>query len=429
MKPISERHIHEVGKFRCFFRTRKHFCLCLTDRFVFVHDKSQNIHRFCDLSRALLTYSAILRLSLFEVKPYVITTNLPIGTVLADLAKALEGNTQCILEAPPGAGKTTIVPLALLNEPWLEGRKIIMLEPRRIAAKAAARRLQEGLRVGLQEGFQEVHVGYRIRGESTVRKETRIEVVTEGVLTKMLSSDSALSEYGLVIFDEFHERSIHADVGLGLTLLTQDLARADLRILVMSATLASLDLPRLIPDAAIVRSEGRMFPVETIYLRSKPDRPLQELVRAAVADAIRDHDGDVLVFLPGQGEIKRCLETLEKQWRDEPDVEVLTLYGDLSPEQQDRVLRPSVRGQARRVILSTSVAETSVTIDGVRTVIDAGLSREPRFDPRSGMTQLVTVPVSKDAAEQRRGRAGRTQSGWCIRLWTEQDQTSLPERR
>lgn len=372
----------------------------------------------------------------------MIPSELPIHSIIPELVRTLTENTQCILEAPPGAGKTTVVPLAFIGAPWLNGKKIIMLEPRRIAAKAASRRLQVGLQVGLRVGLrvgsprsspesspEGLHVGYRVRGDSTVRKDSVIEVVTEGVLTRMLTADPSLSEYGLVIFDEFHERSIHADVGLGLTLLTQELERPDLRVMVMSATLSNLDLHTVMPNAAVVKSEGRSFPVETIYLNSATDRPLPTLVTAAVSDAIRDHDGDVLVFLPGQAEIRRSMEALEQRFRGTDGVELLTLYGDLSPEQQDRVLRPSERGQARRVILSTAVAETSVTIDGVRTVIDGGLSREPRFDVRSGMTQLVTVPVSQDAAEQRRGRAGRTAPGWCIRLWTEAQHANLPPRR
>lgn len=369
-------------------------------------------------------------------------SELPIHSIIPELVRTLAENTQCILEAPPGAGKTTVVPLAFIGAPWLEGKKIIMLEPRRIAAKAAANRLQVGLRVGLPVGLRvdspvsspasspaSLHVGYRVRGDSTVRKDSVIEVVTEGVLTRMLTSDPTLSEYGLVIFDEFHERSIHADVGLGLTLLTQELARPDLRVMVMSATLSNLDLHSVMPSASVVKSEGRTFPVETIYLNSATDRPLPTLITAAVSDAVRDHEGDVLVFLPGQAEIRRTMEALEQRFGKDDEVELLSLYGDLSADQQDHILRPSVRGQARRVILSTSVAETSVTIDGVRTVIDGGLSREPRFDPRSGMMQLVTVPVSQDAAEQRRGRAGRTAPGWCIRLWTEAQHANLPPRR
>lgn len=343
---------------------------------------------------------------------------LPISDHLDSIRQGLRSGAALVLEAPPGAGKTTLVPLALLEEPWLEGQKILVLEPRRLAAKAAARRMASLL--GERAGQT---VGYRVRRDTKVSSTTRIEVVTEGILTRMLVSDNQLTNVACVIFDEFHERSIHADVGLGLTRLTQDLARPDLRILVMSATLASLDLKRILPGAAAIRSEGRTYPIHDTYLKRKDDRPLPQLVAAAVADALREDEGDVLVFLPGMSEIRRCEEALRSAPAD-----VLPLYGDLAPEDQDRVLGGK-QGARRRVILSTAVAETSVTIDGISTVIDSGLAREPRFDPRSGMTQLVTVPVSKDSAEQRRGRAGRTGPGHCIRLWTEADHADLPERR
>ncbi|MFN4908287.1 MAG: ATP-dependent helicase HrpB [Bacteroidota bacterium] len=349
-------------------------------------------------------------------------TILPIHSVLPDICDVLSRNVPCILEAPPGAGKTTMVPLALVNEPWLAGKKIVMLEPRRLAAKAAARRMATLL--GEQVGQT---VGYRMRMESAVSEATRIEVVTEGVLTRQLARDPELSGVGLVIFDEFHERSLNADTGLALTLTSRALLRNELRVLVMSATIGSLNFSTIMPDAERVASQGRTFPVETIYLRSVSDKPLHELMAAAVRDAFRDDEGDILCFLPGQAEIRRTQEALLARSDALDGAEVMILHGELAADAQDAVLRPASR--VRRVILSTAIAETSLTIDGVRTVVDGGRSREPRFDPRSGMTHLTTVSVSKDAAEQRRGRAGRTAPGRCIRLWTEKEHAQLPERR
>jgi len=347
---------------------------------------------------------------------------LPILSVLPDICEVLSRNVPCILEAPPGAGKTTMVPLALLNEAWLAGKKIVMLEPRRLAAKAAARRMASLL--GEQVGQT---VGYRMRLETAVSEATRIEVVTEGVLTRQLARDPELNGVGLVIFDEFHERSLNADTGLALTLTSRALLRSDLRVLVMSATIGSLNFTTIMPDADRVTSQGRTFPVETTYLRSASDKPLHELMAAAVRDAIRDDEGDILCFLPGQAEIRRTQEALLGRSDALDGAEVMILHGELAADAQDAVLRPASR--MRRVILSTAIAETSLTIDGVRTVVDGGRSREPRFDPRSGMTHLTTVNVSKDAAEQRKGRAGRTAPGRCIRLWTERDHDQLPERR
>jgi ATP-dependent helicase HrpB len=347
---------------------------------------------------------------------------LPIEDVLEDIRDVLSRNVPCILEAPPGAGKTTMVPLALVNEPWLTGKKIVMLEPRRLAAKAAARRMASLL--GEQVGQT---VGYRMRMESAVSQATRIEVVTEGVLTRQIARDPELSGVGLVIFDEFHERSLNADTGLALTLTSRALLRNDLRVLVMSATIGTLNFSTIMPDAERVASEGRTFPVETTYLRSVSDKPLPELMAAAVRDAIRDDLGDILCFLPGQAEIRRTQEALLARSDALDGAEVMILHGELAADAQDAVLRPASR--VRRVILSTAIAETSLTIDGVRTVVDGGRSREPRFDPRSGMTHLTTVSVSKDAAEQRKGRAGRTAPGRCTRLWTEKEHGQLPERR
>ncbi|MBU3679555.1 MAG: ATP-dependent helicase HrpB [Candidatus Kapabacteria bacterium] len=347
---------------------------------------------------------------------------LPIEAVLNDIRNVLSRNLPCILEAPPGAGKTTMVPLALVNEAWLEGKKIVMLEPRRLAAKAAARRMAALLGESVGQT-----VGYRMRLETAVSEKTRIEVVTEGVLTRQLARDPELTGVGLVIFDEFHERSLNADTGLALTLTSRALLRSDLRVMVMSATIGTLNFATIMPDAEHVSSQGRTFPVETTYLRSASDKPLHELVAAAVRDAIRDESGDILCFLPGQAEIRRTQEVLLGRPDSLDAAEVMILHGELAADAQDAVLRPA--SAVRRIILSTAIAETSITIDGVRTVIDAGRSREPRFDPRSGMTHLTTVSVSKDAAEQRKGRAGRTAPGRCIRLWTEKEHGQLPERR
>ena len=340
---------------------------------------------------------------------------LPIEPVLPRLLQTLRSGQGAVLQAPPGAGKTTRVPLALLAEPWLEGRRIVMLEPRRLAARNAASFMarQLGEPVGAT-------VGYRIRFDTRVSERTRIEVVTEGVLTRLLQEDPALELYGIVIFDEFHERSIHADLGLALTLQSRALLRADLRILVMSATLAGEPVARLLGNVPVITSEGRSFPVETSYL----DRPRSGYVEPVVAQHVRralaDHEGDVLVFLPGAAEIHRTQAQLE----DVSDAAVLPLFGNLTQAEQDRAIAPSPPGQ-RKVVLATSIAETSLTIEGVRVVIDAGLMRVPRFDVRTGMTRLDTIAVTRSSADQRRGRAGRLAPGVCYRLWTRYEQDTL----
>ncbi len=341
---------------------------------------------------------------------------------MPQLLDAVAAEHTVLLEAPPGAGKTTVVPPALLDAPWLGTQKILMLEPRRLAAKAAAQRMAQlrGEKVGET-------IGYRMRHETAVGPRTRIEVMTEGVLARRLVRQPELPGVGLVIFDEFHERSIHADLGLALTMLSRSLVRADLRILVMSATLDVDALHRVVPDAPVVRNHGRSFPVDVRYLRSDPERPLPDLVAAGVRDALRDDEGDVLCFLPGQAEIRRTRDLLEASTSVRESAEVLVLHGELKGEEQDHIIRPS--GQTRRVILSTAIAETSITIAGVRVVIDGGRSREPRYDARSGMAHLSTVSVSKDAAEQRKGRAGRTAPGVCYRLWTSAEQDRLPDHR
>jgi ATP-dependent helicase HrpB len=343
---------------------------------------------------------------------------LPIDAALPALRAALRAHASAVLQAPPGAGKTTHVPLALLAEPWLDGARIVMLEPRRLAARAAARRMAQLLGEPVGET-----VGYRVRMDTRVSARTRVEVVTEGVLTRFLQSDAALEGTGLVIFDEFHERSLHADLGLALALQSQQLLRADLRLLVMSATLDGAAVARLLGDAPTVTSEGRAFPVETRWLGRRPDRKPEAAVAAAVREALAREPGDVLAFLPGGGEIRRAAALLEGGGLP-PGTYVAPLYGDLPQDAQDRAIAPSAPGE-RKVVLATSIAETSLTIEGVTVVVDAGLARVPRFSPASGMTRLETVRVSRAGAEQRRGRAGRLAPGVCYRLWEKHEHHHL----
>jgi len=340
---------------------------------------------------------------------------LPIGAVIPELKAALNSCGAAVLQAPPGAGKTTVVPLELLNEAWLGGRKIVMLEPRRLAARAAAQRLAENL--GEEVGQT---VGYRIRLDTKVGPTTRIEVVTEGILTRLLQSDPELQAYGLVIFDEFHERSLHADTGLAFTLESRAALREDLRLLVMSATLDGGPVAELLSGCPLVTSEGRAWPVETRYLGSaKPGERLETRVAAAVRQALREESGSILVFLPGEAEIRRSAELLT-----DAGARVCPLYGSLSRSEQDQAIAPAPDGR-RKVVLATSIAETSLTIEGIRVVIDSGLRRAPRFAPASGMSRLETYPVSQAASEQRRGRAGRLEPGVCYRLWSEAEQARL----
>lgn len=342
---------------------------------------------------------------------------LPIDHALPRLRDVLRHRRAAVLQAPPGAGKTTGVPIALVDEPWLEGRVIVMLEPRRLAARAAARRM--AVLLGERPGET---VGYRVRHESVSGPATRILVVTEGVLTRMLQGDPALERFGLVVFDEFHERSIHADLGLALTIHSQSILREDLRILVMSATLEGAPVAALLGGAPIVSSEGHSHPVAVRYRARRPGARLEAEVASAVREALLAEAGDVLVFLPGAGEIRRVASLLGGI-----GAEVIPLHGNLSPEQQDRAILPSRPG-ARKVVLATSIAETSLTIEGVRVVIDSGLSRVPRYSPRIGMTRLATVRVSSASAEQRRGRAGRLAPGVCYRLWSPQEDAALAPR-
>jgi len=346
--------------------------------------------------------------------------SLPIDAVLPALRQALSQRHEAVLEAPPGAGKTTRVPLALLDEAWLSGQTILMLEPRRLAARAAAERLASEL--GQQVGQT---VGYRIRLDSKVGPNTRIEVVTEGILTRRLQSDPALDGVGLVIFDEFHLRNLDADLALALTLNGRDLFRDDapLKVLLMSATLEGERLSRLLNDAPIVTSEGRMFPVATIW--GKPQQPgeyIEPRVISTCLEALAEQTGSLLVFLPGQAEIRRVVAGLEDAFgasaSQQHEVLLCPLHGELDLNQQRAAIDPAPPGK-RKVVLATNIAETSITIDGVRVVIDAGLERVPRFDPRSGMTRLDTQRISKASATQRAGRAGRVEPGVCYRLWSE----------
>ena len=345
-------------------------------------------------------------------------SRLPIEDVLPALRRTLTEGRNALLTAAPGAGKTTRVPLALLDASWLEGKSLIMLEPRRLAARAAAHRMASML--GEPVGAT---VGYRMRLDTKVGPKTKIEVVTEGILPRLLQQDPALSTYAIVVFDEFHERSLQTDMGLALCLESQRLFRPDLRLLVMSATLNCGPVADLLGQAPVIACEGRLFPVETRYL----DQPLSGHLDAAVVQSMRrslaQDQGSLLVFLPGMAEIRRVEQKL-LDLKLAPNILIAPLHGDLPQEAQDRAIAPAPAG-TRKIVLATSIAETSLTIDGVRVVIDAGLLRVPRFDSRSGLTRLETMRVTQDSAEQRRGRAGRLEPGICSRLWTSAEDQSL----
>jgi len=337
---------------------------------------------------------------------------LPIDHALPRLLEALRAREAAVLVAPPGAGKTTRVPLVLIDEAWAKGKKILLLEPRRLAARAAAARMAATL--GEQVGDT---VGLRVRFGSKISKKTRIEVVTEGVFTRLVLDDPSLDGIAAVLFDEFHERSLDADLGLALARDVQQGLRDDLKVLVMSATLDGARVAALIGDAPVVESEGRAFPVETRYLGRDPRERIERQVADAVKRGLRADTGSLLVFLPGAGEIRRTETILKDEVRD-ADVDVVALYGALEARDQDRAISPAPKGK-RKVVLATSIAETSLTIEGVRVVIDSGLARVPRYEPDVGLTRLETVRVSRAAADQRRGRAGRTEPGICYRLWDE----------
>src|SRR5262245_32295391 len=343
---------------------------------------------------------------------------LPIDPALPELTSALRAANAAVLVAPPGAGKTTRVPLVLAAEPWAQGKKLLVLEPRRLAARAAAARMAATLREAVGAS-----VGYRVRFGSKISAATRIEVVTEGVFTRLVLDDPSLAGVAAVLFDEFHERSLEGDLGLALGRDVQQSLRANLKLLVMSATLDGARVSELLGDAPVVESAGRAFPVETRYLGRDPRAPIERQVADAVQRALRAESGSALVFVPGAGEIRRA-EALFRERVTNPDIDIVALFGALDALEQDLAISPPPRGR-RKVVLATSIAETSLTIEGVRIVIDSGLSRVPRYEPDVGLTRLETVRVSRAAADQRRGRAGRTEEGICYRLWDEPQTGSL----
>ena len=344
--------------------------------------------------------------------------SLPIDTVLPQLLASIKQQANVVLQAAPGAGKTTRVPLALLEQAWLKQKKIIMLEPRRLAARNAAAYMAELL--GEKTGGT---IGYRTRLDSKIGPHTRIEVVTEGILTRLIQQDPELTPYGIVIFDEFHERNLHGDLGLALTLETQAALREELKIMVMSATMDVAPIAKLLDDAPIISSQGRSYPVEVYYSTRPESRQLARAVSQTIRKALNEETGDILAFLPGVAEIQRVKRLLEEAELSS-QIQIRPLFGDLSREAQALAINPSP-SQQRKIVLATSIAETSLTIEGVRIVIDAGLQRSPRFSPRSGMSRLETIPVTQASAEQRRGRAGRLAPGVCYRLWSKEEQKRL----
>jgi ATP-dependent helicase HrpB len=345
--------------------------------------------------------------------------NLPVTEIIPEVRNTLKSNTTLVIGAPPGAGKSTLLPLALFEEDWLQGKKIIMLEPRRLAARSIAARMAD-----LLEEETGKTVGYRIRFESCVSAQTKIEVVTEGILTRMLQSDNALEQVGLVIFDEFHERNLQADLALALCREAQQILRPDLRIMIMSATLNIPQLQTLL-KAPVIESKGRQYPVEVIYSGDADEYLLPELMAQTIARAMKEQEGDVLAFLPGEGEIRKCEEILKTQLSE---VSIHPLYGMLPQKEQYAAIMPNRSGR-RKIVLATSIAETSLTIEGIRIVVDSGFGRSSRFDPASGLSRLETLRISKDAADQRAGRAGRLSSGTCYRMWTKATQERLADHR
>ena len=343
-----------------------------------------------------------------------------IDRILPEFKEAITRNPSVILHAPPGAGKTTRVPIALLDLIPVRKGRIVMLEPRRIAAVSAARWMAKTM--GEEVGQT---VGYSIRFDSRVSEETRIEVITEGILTRRIQSDPELEGVAMVIFDEFHERSIHADLALSLCLNLRQVLREDLKIVVMSATLDCGPIASLLNGAPIISTEGKNFPVTEHYITKNKDGTLQERITDAVIDALRETSGDILVFLPGAGEIRSCSEALRTVTGRMPeDIAIHPLYADLPFDEQEQAILPA---KNRKTVLATNIAETSLTIEGVQVVIDSGLTRTLRHDPATGMNRLVTVPVSRAAADQRKGRAGRIGPGVCYRLYSRQTfQTMMP---
>lgn len=352
-----------------------------------------------------------------EFNPF--SFDLPVAEIIPQVKNHLSTENSLIIQAPPGAGKSTLLPLALLKESWLEGKKIIMLEPRRLATKSIAQRMANMLGEDLGQT-----VGYRIRFESAISDKTRLEVITEGILTRMMHSDNALENVGLVIFDEFHERNLHSEVALALCREVQQVLRPDLRILLMSATIDAEQLSGLL-GAKVIQSEGRQYLVEVNYLSEIDEYSIGEDAARQIIPLAKKHSGDFLVFLPGQGEIKKAEEILRRAL---PGDLVVPLYGQLSPSEQNRAILPHPSGK-RKIVLSTDIAETSLTIEGVKVVVDSGFAKSNRFDPRSGLSRLVLHRISKDSADQRSGRAGRLTAGHSYRLWTKATQAQLAEYR
>ena len=348
-----------------------------------------------------------------------IPPDLPIVAVLDRLAQVLRTQSSAVLVAPPGAGKTTSVPLALLDQPWATGKKILMLAPRRLAARAAASRMADLLGETVGET-----IGYQVRLDKKITARTRIEVITEGILTRRMLADPELSDVAAVIFDEVHERNLEGDLGLALALDIQAGLREDLRLIAMSATVEGGRLAAQLGDAELIESAGRLYPIETFYVGRTHDQPIEVQAANVALRALSKGPGDVLVFLPGTAEINRAYDDIHIK-AAAMACAVIALHGSLSPAEQDQALRLQAGGQ-RKIILSTAIAETSLTIEGVRIVVDAGLSRRPAFEPDSGLTRLVTVRASLAACDQRRGRAGRTAPGQCYRLWEEAEMGAFP---
>jgi len=345
--------------------------------------------------------------------------DLPVKDIIPKVKEHLSKENTLIVSAPPGAGKSTLIPLALINEPWLNGKKTIMLEPRRLATKSIASRLATLYNCELGK-----EIGYRIRFDNKVSTNTQIEVITEGILTRMLQSDPTLANVGLIIFDEFHERSIHADVALALSRETQLRTRPDLRVLVMSATLNTPQLTDKLQTKAI-ESKGRQYPVEIIHLENQEEQFLPEMTSQTIVLAANEQKGDILVFLPGEAEIKKTEEILKNLLKG---FAIQPLYGRLPFNKQTAAIRPNKQGK-RKVVLATSIAETSLTIEGIKTVIDSGFGRAAKFDPNTGLSRLETIKITKDSADQRAGRAGRLSPGVCYRMWTESSHNHLGEHR